>query len=104
MDVTGTIQGQLKQETATHWATGGGIEPAWLTIPGAVRYSSLSRSKLYQLLDGEVRSVCLRDRNMSRGTRLISRASLENYILRHENIKSEPVPGPKGRKKVEGSS
>ena len=44
------------------------IEPHWLKIPASVIYSSLSRSKLYELIeDGEVRSVCLRDKDKVRG-------------------------------------
>jgi hypothetical protein len=75
------------------------VEPHWLKILGAVRYSSLSRSKLYELIDeGEVRSVCLRDKDKIRGVRLISRPSLEAYLAKHEGTKSEQVPGRKGRK------
>ena len=99
MDVTSAVTDQLKKETAAHWATGGGVEPAWLTIAGAVAYSSLSRSKIYELIGSEVRSVCLRDKNMIKGKRLVSRSSLENYINKFEGKKSEPVPGPKGRKR-----
>ena len=99
MDVTSAVTDQLKQETATNWATGGTIEPAWLTIPGAVRYSSLSRSKIYELIGSEVRSVCLRDKDAIKGKRLVSRSSLENYLLKYVNVKSEQPPGKKGRKK-----
>ncbi len=75
------------------------VEPHWLKIPAAVRYSSVSRSKIYQLIDeGEIQSVCLRNKNKTRGTRLISRPSLDSCLARHENTKSEPVPGRKGRK------
>jgi len=73
--------------------------PHWLKIPASVHYSSLSRSKIYELIDeGEIRSVCLRDKDKVRGVRLISRPSLEAYLSKHEDIKSEPVPGRKGRK------
>jgi hypothetical protein len=75
------------------------IEPHWLKIPGAVRYSSLSRSKLYLEIDrGNIRSICLRDKDKTRGVRLVERSSLESYLAKHEGAKSEPVPGRKGRK------
>ena len=75
------------------------VEAQWLKIPGAVRYSSLSRSKIYQLIDeAEVRSVCLRDKDKTRGVRLISKPSLEAYLAKHEGTKSEQIPGRKGRK------
>jgi hypothetical protein len=75
------------------------IEPYWLKIPASVRYSSLSRSKIYELIEeGEVRSVCLRSRDKTRGVRLVSRPSLEAYLSKFENTKSEPIPGRKGRK------
>jgi len=73
------------------------IEPHWLKIPASVVYSSLSRSKIYEAI-GEVRSVCLRDKNKTRGVRLISRPSLDAYLSKFENTKSEPVPSAKGRK------
>jgi len=73
--------------------------PHWLKIPASVHYSSLSRSKLYELIDeGAIRSVCLRDKDKIRGVRLISRPSLEAYLAKHEGTKSEQVPGRKGRK------
>jgi hypothetical protein len=37
------------------------LAPRWLRVPGAVKYSGLSRSKLYELLsDGRIRSICVR--------------------------------------------
>jgi hypothetical protein len=74
------------------------IEPHWLKIQDAVRYSGLSRSKIYQLIESKVRSVCLRDKDKVRGVRLISRPSLEAYFSKHEGTKSEQIPGRKGRK------
>ena len=75
------------------------IQPHWLKIPASAVYSSLSRSKIYELIEeGEIKSVCLRDPDATRGMRLVNLASLENYLSKHENQKSEPVPGRKGRK------
>jgi len=74
-------------------------EPVWLKIEDAVRYSGLSRSKLYELIDkGAIRSVCLRAKDKLRGIRLIYRPSLDAYLFKHEGTKSQPVPGRKGRK------
>lgn len=90
MDTVAEIHKELRTAPA--------VEPHWLKIEDAVRYSGLSRSKIYQLIESKVRSVCLRDKGMVRGLRLVSRPSLEAFIAKHEGIKSEPVPGPKGRK------
>ena len=91
MDVTTAIQDELRKAPT--------VEPHWLTIGDAITYTGLSRSKLYELIAGKVRSVCLRDQDKTRGTRLVSRASLESYFSKFEGKKSEPVPGPKGRKR-----
>lgn len=73
--------------------------PQWLKIPDSVHYSSLSRSLLYEKIEsGEIRSVCLRAKDKTRGTRLIFRPSLDAWLFKHEGGKSEPVPGRKGRK------
>jgi hypothetical protein len=75
------------------------VEARWLKIPAAVRYSGLSRSKIYELIDeGKIRSVCLRDEDKLRGTRLVLKPSFDSYFAKHEGTKSEPVPGRKGRK------
>jgi hypothetical protein len=80
--------------------TTGAIKPHWLKILDSVRYSSLSRSLLYEKIEsGEIRSVCLRAKDKTRGTRLIYRPSLDAYLFKHEGIKSEKVLGAKGRKK-----
>jgi hypothetical protein len=79
--------------------TAGAIQPHWLKILDSVRYSSLSRSLLYEKIEsGEIRSVCLRAKDKTRGTRLIWRPSLDAWLFKHENKKSDPVPGRKGRK------
>jgi len=94
-----TVDTDTVAEIHEELANARAVQAEWLKIPGAVRYSSLSRSKIYQLIEErEVRSVCLRDKDKVRGVRLISRPSLEAYLLKHEGITSEQVPGPKGRK------
>jgi hypothetical protein len=75
------------------------VERNWLKLPDSVVYSSLSRSKLYALIDeGKIRSVCLRDKDKARGIRLISRPSLDAYLSKFAETKGQLVPGRKGRK------
>ena len=54
----------------------------WLRVPGAVKYSGLSRSKLYELLsDGRIRSICVRSqKGAQRGVRLIDRESIDSFM------------------------
>jgi hypothetical protein len=58
------------------------LAPRWLRVPGAVKYSGLSRSKLYELLsDGRIRSICVRSqKGAQRGVRLIDRESIDSFI------------------------
>jgi hypothetical protein len=73
------------------------VEPRWLRVGDAIRLSGISRSKLYSLLqDGVVKSACLRDRNKTRGTRIVNVKSLEAYISAHEDVWSES-PNPKAK-------
>ena len=92
MDVTlASVLDELK--------TGRVIQPTWLEIGDSVIYSSLSRSLLYEKIEsGEIRSVCLRAKDKTRGKRLIYRPSLDSYLAKFENIKSEMPKGRKGRK------
>ncbi|WP_425503686.1 helix-turn-helix transcriptional regulator [Luteolibacter flavescens] len=55
--------------------------PVYIRVTEACREYSLSRSKLYQMINaGKFRSVSLREPGQVRATRLINRASLEAYI------------------------
>jgi hypothetical protein len=57
------------------------LEPRWLKVGAAVRYSGISRAVLYRILaEGKIRSSSLRSRGALRGIRLIDRASLDAYI------------------------
>lgn len=58
------------------------IEPVlWLRIRGAMRRSSLSRAKLYELIKTrQIKSVSVRKRGHIKGCRLISAESLDDYI------------------------
>jgi hypothetical protein len=70
-----------------------------LKLDVASQCYGISRSGFYRLIrDGKIRSACLRDKNKSRGTRIVNVQSLEDYIRAHEGKKSEKVPGRKGRK------
>jgi hypothetical protein len=69
----------------------GAVEPRWMKIGDAVRFSGIGRSKLYSLIRrGAIRSACLRDQDNVRGTRLVNAVSLDSYINRHEGVWSEP--------------
>jgi hypothetical protein len=64
---------------ATPWTR----PPEWLDVPGATRAVSLGRSYLYQLIhDGSVRSICVRKPGCVKGKRLISAASLMEFLAR----------------------
>jgi hypothetical protein len=77
------------------------LAPRWLRVPGAVKYSGLSRSKLYELLsEGRIRSICVRSqKGAQRGVRLI--AWLEplhhfiDWLARgHSTIRADSFQGP----------
>jgi hypothetical protein len=68
----------------------GTVEPRWLKIDDAVRFSGICRSKLYSLIRSRaIRSACLRHEDSTRGTRLVHAPSLNDYIIRHEGVWSE---------------
>jgi hypothetical protein len=58
------------------------LAPRWLRIPGAVKYSGLGRSKLYELLsEGRIRSICVRSQiGAQRGVRLVDRESIDSFM------------------------
>ncbi len=57
------------------------LQPAWLRVPDAVRYSGFSRSKIYELTKaGKIRSASIREPGQTKGTRLIDRQSLLAFI------------------------
>lgn len=90
---SGFVTRELEEEIAE----GIRAKVAWLKLDDASRCYAISRSGLYSLIrDGEIRSVCLRHRDKSRGSRIISVASLERYITKHQNVWSES-PNPKAK-------
>jgi len=62
------------------------LNPRWLRIPTAVKYSGLSRSMLYELLsDGRIRSICVKSQKWARrGVRLIDRESIDLFMERQD--------------------
>lgn len=57
------------------------IQPRWMRIIDATRYSGLSRSGIYeQIAAGGIKSVCLRRRGALRGIRLVDRESIDLFM------------------------
>src|ERR1700732_4253757 len=58
------------------------LNPRWLRIPSAVKYSGLSRSRLYELLaQGRIKSICLKSHHGAlRGVRLVDRESIDLFM------------------------
>ena len=53
----------------------------WMRIAEAVQYSTLSKAKLYDLINrGLIKSVSLRERGQIKGTRLVSYPSLCAFL------------------------
>jgi len=58
-----------------------GLRPEWLRMADAVRYSGISRSLLYELIqEARIDSRVLRKRGRTRGIRLISVDSINQFI------------------------
>src|ERR1700730_17930567 len=70
---------EIQQDTHTGPVT---LNPRWLRIPSAVKYSGLSRSRLYELLaQGRIKSICLKSRSGAlRGVRLIDRKPVDLFL------------------------
>ena len=71
---------ELRQDTYSGPVT---LNLRWLRIPAAVKYSGLSRSKLYELLsEGRIKSICVKShRGAERGVRLLDRESVDAFML-----------------------
>jgi hypothetical protein len=64
------------------------LNPRWLRIPAAIKYSGLSRSRLYEplLSEGSIRSICVKSQKWAkRGVRLIDRESIDLFMERQES-------------------
>ncbi len=71
---------EIQQDTHSGPVT---LNPRWLRIPGAIKYSGLSRSRLYELLaEGKIRSICLKShKGAARGVRPLDRESIDSFML-----------------------
>ncbi len=58
------------------------INPRWLRIPTATKYSGINRNRLYRLIaEGAIKTASLKEhRGAKRGLRLIDRFSLDLYL------------------------
>jgi hypothetical protein len=70
---------EIQQATYTGPVT---LNPRWLRVPSAVKYSGISRSRLYELIsEGRIKSTCLKShRDASRGVRLVDRESIDRFM------------------------
>jgi hypothetical protein len=81
---------EIQQDAYTGPAT---LNPRWLRIPSAVKYSGLSRSRLYELMaKGRIKSTCLKSHNKAlRGVRLVDRESIDLFMESLTEVVSEPI-------------
>lgn len=58
------------------------INPRWLRIPAAVKYSGINRNRLFKLIaQGAIKTASLKEhRGAKRGLRLIDRISLDLFL------------------------
>jgi hypothetical protein len=55
--------------------------PKYLRVPAACAYAGFCKAKLYQFMaDGQIKSISVRRRGSSRGIRLISIESLDQFL------------------------
>jgi hypothetical protein len=73
------LTAEIEQDTHTGPVT---LNPRWLRIPSAVKYSGLSRSRLYELFaKGQIKSICLKSHTGAlRGVRLVDRESIDLFM------------------------
>jgi hypothetical protein len=69
------------------------LNPRWLRIPAAVKYSGLSRSLLYKLLsEGRIKSLAIRARKHAlRGVRLVDRESIDQFMIAQQAEATKPT-------------
>jgi hypothetical protein len=58
------------------------VNPRWLRIEAAVKYSGINRTRLFRLIsEGAIRTACLKEhRGAKRGVRLVDRFSLDLHL------------------------
>jgi hypothetical protein len=78
---------EIQQDTCTGPVT---LNQRWLRIPSAVKYSGLSRSRLYELItEGKFKSICLKShRDAARGVRLVDRESIDRFMESLQEVAS----------------
>jgi predicted DNA-binding transcriptional regulator AlpA len=83
---------EIQQDTHTGPVTS---NPRWLRIPSAVKYSGLSRSRLYELLgQRRIKSISLKSRsNALRGVCLVDRESIDLFMESLREIDSSLSSG-----------
>ena len=83
------LTAEIQRDTHTGPVT---LNPRWLRIPCAVKYSGLSRSRLYELLaQGRIKSICVKShRDALRGVRLVDRESVDLFMERLQEAASKP--------------
>jgi hypothetical protein len=60
------------------------IQPRYLKVRDAVRYSSISHTTFYELIaSGEIRTVALLKKGNVAGIRLVDIQSLDEYLAKH---------------------
>jgi len=81
------LTSEIQQDTHTGPVT---LNPRWLRMPSAVKYSGLSRSRLYELLaQGCIKSICLKSHNRAlRGVRLVDRESIDQFMESRQEVVS----------------
>ena len=70
--------------------------PVWIRAPKGTleHYTNFSRSKLYELAgDRKIRSVSIRERSQTKGTRLFNLRSIFDYIEKCESAANAAIEG-----------
>jgi predicted DNA-binding transcriptional regulator AlpA len=81
---------EIQQDTDSGPVT---LDPRWLRIPSAVKYSGLSRSRLYKLpAEDRIRSIWLKSNSRAlRGVRLVDRESIDLFMESLREVVSKPI-------------
>jgi len=74
------------------------VQARWMRVDDAIRYSTIPRTTLYQLInDGTLRTANLKRKGNKHGIRLIEIASLDEYIAKQTSGGSK---GPGARSQI----
>jgi hypothetical protein len=67
------------------------IQPRYLKVRDAVRYSSISHTSFYELIaSGEIRTIALRKKGTVAGIRLVDLQSLDEFLAKHSEGGNQP--------------